>query len=50
MARNGGLKAYLNGVLISTIEEGQMTEPTRLGFRSQVIETHWRHLRIKVED
>ncbi|MEQ1897644.1 MAG: hypothetical protein ABL971_09710 [Vicinamibacterales bacterium] len=31
-------------------EEGQMTEPTRLGFQSQVIETYWRHLRIKVED
>ena len=50
VAKNGGLKAYLNGVLISTIEEGQMTEPTRLGFQSQVIETHWRHLRIKVDD
>jgi hypothetical protein len=44
------LKAYLNGVHISTIEKGQMTEPTRLRFQSQVIETHWRHLRFTVED
>ena len=50
VARNGGLKAYLNGVLVSTIVEGQITEPTRLGFQSQVIPTRWRHIRIKVED
>ena len=50
VAKNGGLKAYLNGELISTVAEGQITEATRLGFQSQVIPTHWRHIRIKVDD
>lgn len=50
VAKNGGLKAYLNGVLISTVEDGQLTEPTRLGFQLQVVETHIRHLRVKVDD
>jgi hypothetical protein len=50
IAKNGGLKAYLNGVLVSTVVEGQMNEPTSLGFQSQVIRTHWRHIRIKVDD
>ncbi len=50
VAKNGGLKAYLNGLLISTVEEGQITEPSRLGFQLQVVETHIRHIRIKVDD
>ncbi len=50
IASNGGLKAYLNGVLISTVEEGQLTEASPIGFQSQVQPFRWRHLRIKVEE
>ena len=42
--------AYLNGLLISTVEDGQITEPARRGFQFQVVETHLRHIRITVED
>ena len=47
VARNGGIKAYLNGVLVSSLPEGSIPGPTRLGFQSQVIPTRWRHIRIK---
>ena len=50
VAKDGGLKAYLNGVLVSSVPEGTIPTPTSLGFQSQVIPTHWRHIRIKVED
>jgi hypothetical protein len=50
VAKNGGIKASLNGVPISSIADGSIQEPTWLGFQAQVIETRWRHIRIKVED
>lgn len=50
VARNGGVKAYLNGELVTSIPEGELPEPSRLGFQSQVIPTRWRHIRIRVDD
>jgi len=32
------------------IADGSISESTWLGFQAQVIETRWRHIRIKVED
>lgn len=49
VVKNGGVKAYLNGVLISTVAEGGLPGATPIGFQSQVQPFHWRHLRIKVE-
>jgi mono/diheme cytochrome c family protein len=49
VSRNGEVKAWLNGTLVSSFTGDDLKEPTHIGFQNQGIPTRWRHIRIKPE-
>jgi acyl-CoA synthetase (NDP forming) len=49
VSKDGQVKSYLNGVLVSTITQHEFKEPGHIGFQSEGAELHWRNIRIKAE-
>jgi hypothetical protein len=49
VAKDGQIKSFLNGSLISTVTEHEFKEPGNIGFQAQGHETHWRNVRIRPE-
>ena len=49
VSRDGQVRSYLNGTLISTISEHEFKEPGHIGFQAEGAEIHWRYIRIKEE-
>jgi cytochrome c5 len=49
VAKDGVIKNYLNGTLISTVEAAEPLVPGYIGFQSQGGPVEWRNIRIKVE-
>ena len=48
-SKDGQVRSYLNGLLISHVTEHEFTEPGHIGFQSEGAELHWRNIRIRVE-
>ena len=49
VSRDGQVKSYLNGALVSTVTEHEFTAPGHIGFQSEGAELHWRNIRIRDE-
>jgi mono/diheme cytochrome c family protein len=49
VSKDGQVKSYLNGTLISTITEHEFKAPGHIGFQSEGAEVHWRNIRIKAD-
>ena len=49
ISRNGEVKGYLNGVLLSTVTNHEFKAPGSIGLQSEGSEVHWRNIRIKPE-
>jgi len=48
-SKDGQVKSYLNGTLVSTVTEHEFTEPGYIGFQSEGADIYWRNIRIKEE-
>jgi mono/diheme cytochrome c family protein len=48
-SKEGQVKNYLNGTLVSIISEHEFKEPGYIGFQSEGADIYWRNLRIKEE-
>jgi mono/diheme cytochrome c family protein len=49
VSKNGQVKSYLNGTLVSTVTEHNYTEPGHIGFQMEGAPTYWRNIRIRPE-
>jgi mono/diheme cytochrome c family protein len=49
VSKDGQVKSYLNGTLISTVSEHEFKEPGYIGFQSEGAEISWRDIRIREE-
>ena len=49
VSRNGQVRNYLNGTLVSTVTEHNYTEPGHIAFQSQGARMYWRNIRIRAE-
>ena len=49
VSKDGEVKSYLNGLLISHVTEHEFTEAGHIGFQSEGAELHWRNIRIRAE-
>jgi hypothetical protein len=49
VSKDGQVRSYLNGLLISHVTEHEFKEPGHIAFQSEGAEFHWRNLRIRVE-
>jgi mono/diheme cytochrome c family protein len=49
VAKDGQVRSYLNGTLISTVTEHEFKAPGFLGFQNQGAELHWRNIRVREE-
>ena len=49
VSKDGQVKSYLNGVLVSTVTEHEFKAPGYIGFQSEGAELHWRNIRIRPE-
>jgi mono/diheme cytochrome c family protein len=47
ISRDGQVRSYLNGTLVSTVTEHEFKEPGYIGFQAEGAEIHWRYIRIK---
>ena len=46
-SRNGEVRSFLNGILVSVVSEHQFVEPGHIAFESQGTEIQWRNIRIQ---
>jgi mono/diheme cytochrome c family protein len=49
VSKDGQVRSYLNGTLVSTVTEHEFKAPGHIGFQSEGAELHWRNIRIKEE-
>ena len=49
VAHNGAISATLNGMLICTSQPGEL-KSGKLGLQSEGFETHFRHLRVRLDN
>jgi hypothetical protein len=49
VSKDGQVRSYLNGTLISTVSEHEFKEPGYVGFQSEGAEISWRDIRIREE-
>lgn len=49
VAKDGQVKSYLNGELLSHVTEHEFTEAGHIGFQSEGVYIHWRNIRIRPE-
>ena len=47
VSKDGQVKSFLNGTLISTVTEHEFKAPGYLGFQNQGAELHWRNIRVR---
>jgi mono/diheme cytochrome c family protein len=49
VSKDGQVRSYLNGTLVSTVTHHEFKEPGYLGFQSEGAKIYWRNIRIKEE-
>jgi mono/diheme cytochrome c family protein len=49
VSKDGTIKSYLNGTLITTVTDHEFKAPGHVGFQNQGAELHWRNIRIRTE-
>jgi hypothetical protein len=49
VSKEGEIKSYLNGALLSHVTEHEFTEAGHIGFQSEGVGLHWRNIRLKAE-
>jgi len=49
VSKDGQVRSYLNGILVSTVSHHEYTEPGYIGFQSEGAKIYWRNISIKEE-
>jgi S-disulfanyl-L-cysteine oxidoreductase SoxD len=49
VSKDGQVKSFLNGILVSTIVEHEFRQPAYIGFQSEGAKIFWRNIRIRPE-
>jgi mono/diheme cytochrome c family protein len=49
VSKDGQVRSYLNGVLVSTVSHHEYTEPGYIGFQSEGAKIYWRNISLKEE-